>query len=99
MYAQPQKTNWRGVAALVGRQGGDLPVYFYEDIGAAPFSYYRPNQPQHRVIEEFGDDGNGWRAKRAEMEKARDGFWLVMYPTSSAKRAEEPAIERWLSKE
>jgi mannosyltransferase len=99
MYILPHKTDWRGVAQLVGRDGGELPVYFYEDIGADPFAYYRPSQPLHRVTEHFGDNGSGWRKERTEMDAAQDGFWFVLYPTGAATRAEEPALTVWLDKE
>ena len=99
LYNQPHKTDWRGVAALVARHGGDLPVYFYEDIGADPFRYYRPAQPEHRLLDHFGDDGSAWHHERDEMTKAHDGFWFVLYPTSASTREETPAIERWLTAE
>jgi hypothetical protein len=98
MYGEPHKTDWRGVARRVDRDGGELPVYFYEDIGADPFAYYRPQQPLHRVTAQFGDDGRGWNKERDAMATG-DGFWFVLYPTSSGTRAEEPAIDAWLNKE
>lgn len=99
LYALPHKTDWRGVARLVERHGGDLPVFCYEDIGAEPFRYYRPNQPLHLVHVPLGDNGIGWRHERAEMETASAGFWFVLYLTGAPTRAEEPAIAAWLEHE
>jgi hypothetical protein len=45
LYLVRHKTDRRAVAAAVGRHGGELPVYFYEDLGAGPFAYYLPGQP------------------------------------------------------
>jgi hypothetical protein len=94
MYTVPHKTDWRGVADLIGGHGGELPVYFYEDIGADPFRYYRPDQPQWLVQEPFGADG--WQKTRTEMEKERDGFWVVVYPVARSTQAEVARIGPWL---
>jgi mannosyltransferase len=61
LYLGQHKTDWRGLTAVVAREGPDLPAYFYEDIGADPFAYYRPDQPRRRLVEPFGPDGEGWR--------------------------------------
>jgi mannosyltransferase len=96
MYTVPHKTDWRGVADLVGRHGENLPVYFYEDIGADPFSYYRPEQSRHCILEPFGQDG--WRRTAAEMQGDGNGFWVVVYPTHAATKAELSRIGPWLEK-
>lgn len=97
MYTLPHKTDWRGVAALTARDGGDLPVYFYEDIGAFPFSYYRPDQPRHGILEPFGQDG--WPKTKTEMVRDHNGFWVVVYATSGTTQAEVSRIGAWLKKE
>jgi uncharacterized membrane protein len=94
MYIVPHKTDWRGVADRIGRSGGELPVYFFEDFGADPFLYYRPEQPTRRIVEPFGADG--WHTTREEMARERDGFWLVVYPVAPTTQAEVPRIGPWL---
>ena len=97
LYAVPHKTDWRGVAALIARDGGDLPVYFYEDIGRFPFRYYHPDQPRHGILEPFGPDG--WSKTKTEMAKERKGFWVVVYATNATTQAEVARIGPWLKKE
>jgi hypothetical protein len=99
MVLVPHKTDWRGLAAVVAREGGDLPAYFYEDIGADPFGYYRPEQPARRLIHPFGEDGAAWSAEREQMRADAGGFWLVLYLTSPATRDEEGRIVGWLRRD
>jgi hypothetical protein len=61
LYTIRHKTDWRALTTLVGRDGPDLPVYFYEDLGSLPFAYYRPDHPPRRLLEPPGPHGDGWR--------------------------------------
>jgi hypothetical protein len=101
VYLVPHKTDWRGLAALVGRDGDRLPVYFYEDIGEDPFRYYRPGQPRHRLDKAFGPGGAGWTAAGYldEFRAAPGSFWVVLYLTSPQTLAEEGAIVDLLRRE
>jgi 4-amino-4-deoxy-L-arabinose transferase-like glycosyltransferase len=98
LYAVPHKDDWRGLAARTAND--EAPVYFYEDIGADPFGYYRPRQAAHRLTEPFAD-GAGWDRKgdRARMRAESDGFWLVLYLSDGSARAEEEAVTNWLRQE
>jgi hypothetical protein len=89
------KEDWRGLTAAVAEDGGDLPAFFYEDIGADPFAYYRPDQPRRAIVTPFGADGAGWAEVEADMRRQEGGFWLVLYPTA-ASRDELPRVEGWL---
>jgi uncharacterized membrane protein len=101
LYLVPHKTDWRAVAAAVERQGGGLPVYFYEDLGAGPFAYYLPGPPRHELEGPCGAGGAGWaRAGYLDRFRAeRDGFWLVYYPASYGSLAEEGAVRELLRRE
>ncbi len=97
LYAEPHKDDWRGLAARVDRDGGDAPVYFYEDIGADSFGYYDPARPAIRLTAAFGDAGDGWE-KSGDLGRMRgesDGFWLVLYlPGRSTDWQGGPIVER-----
>jgi 4-amino-4-deoxy-L-arabinose transferase-like glycosyltransferase len=97
LYAVPHKDDWRGLAARTMQENDGVPVYFYEDIGADPFAYYRPRQPAHQLTESFAD----WESHgdRERMRGERDGFWMVLYLSDGSTRAEEDAITDWLRKE
>jgi hypothetical protein len=101
VYLVQHKTDWRSLAALVGRHGDRLPVYFYEDIGEEPFRYYRPGQPRHRLEKAFGPGGAGWRAAGYldEFRAEPEAFWVVLYLTSPQTLAEESAIADLLRRE
>lgn len=100
LYAEPHKDDWRGVAARVDRDGGNTPVYFYEDIGAEPFAYYDSGRKEHRLTDDFAA-GAGWddRGDRRRMRGEADGFWLVLYLTDGPKREEEGPIVEWLRRQ
>src|SRR5262249_20464396 len=100
MYLVPHKTDWRGLAARVAEKGPDLPAWFYEDIGADPFRYYRPAQPAHQILKSFEDKAAGWQ-KAGYLEQFRaqpQGFWLVVYLTETDPD-EQAAIEQLLERE
>lgn len=98
VYTKQHKTDWRGVAAHIAAEGGDKPVFFYEDIGGIPFTYYRPEQPATRIIKPFGKEGEGWGKEGVveQMQQERNGFWLVIYPTNQTTLGEEKEIVSWL---
>jgi 4-amino-4-deoxy-L-arabinose transferase-like glycosyltransferase len=101
LYLVRHKTDWRAVAAAVERRGGDLPVYFYEDLGAGPFAYYLPGATRHELEGPCGAHGDGW-ARAGYLDRFRaegDGFWLVYYPASYGSLAEEGAVRELLSRE
>jgi hypothetical protein len=93
-YLVRHKTDWRGLTAHVAQKDGELPVYFYEDIGKTPFAYYRPGQPARPIVPPFGADGLAWERCGAlpSMRGERGGLWFVFYPTSGESRSEEEAI-------
>jgi hypothetical protein len=95
LYALPHKDDWRGLAARTAQEKEEVPVWFYEDIGADPFAYYRPNQPAHRLTESF-DGGAGWEKSGdvRRMEGEADGFWVVLDLSGPAK-AEEDEVAAW----
>jgi 4-amino-4-deoxy-L-arabinose transferase-like glycosyltransferase len=100
LYAEPHKDDWRGVAARVGRDGDNAPIYFYENVGADPFAYYDPNRPA-RLLSAFFDGGAGWdkSGDHQRMRGETDGFWLVLYLSDGARRAEEEPIVEWLRRD
>ena len=57
------KTDWKTVAEFVGQPNDPAPVYFYEDLGAEPFAYYRPDQERRLLHPPFGKDGETWKQR------------------------------------
>jgi 4-amino-4-deoxy-L-arabinose transferase-like glycosyltransferase len=90
LYALPHKDAWRELALRTSSEPA-VPVYFYEDIGADPFAYYRPNQPVRRLATFCTDDP-------ICMQEEPAGFWMVLYLNGAAHLAEEAAIVAHLSR-
>jgi uncharacterized membrane protein len=101
VYLVRHKTDWRGLATLVGQKDGEVPVYFYEDLGSLPFAYYRGEQPRRLIVKPFDQDGTGWERSGdlTAMRGERGGFWFVFYATNSRTIAEEEAIVARLRRE
>lgn len=92
MYRFNHKHDWRAIATMIAQRGDDLPVAFYDDIGEESFLYYRPEHPTHRLIDRFGDQGQGW--DRAGVEQTlRDGgdFWFCLWTLDDWE-----SIETWM---
>ena len=97
MYLTRHKTDWRGVADVVAKDGPALPVFFYEDIGETPFRYYRPDQVHEVIRERAGVDGAGWRPNvLPKLIDAPQGCWLVLYLTHDDTREELPGMHKLL---
>lgn len=92
LFARIHKTDWRGVADFVQKNADGLPVYFFEDIGADPYRYYRPNDDCRLIVTDPGDDGREWSRSGwlAGMEAESRGFVLVFYATNAANRFRLP---------
>jgi 4-amino-4-deoxy-L-arabinose transferase-like glycosyltransferase len=94
LYTVQHKENWRTLAQRVAETAPDLPVYFYEDIGATAYGYYRPHQPRHTLPRPFGETGERWQ-QAGHFDQLRgesDGFWFVYYGTNRSMWDEEPRI-------
>jgi hypothetical protein len=81
MYAEVQKDDWRSLSQHIATHGPDIPVVFYEDIGALTFKYYRPDQPIVQLFEDFERDGAAWySAGYANTLNDLPEYWLVISP-------------------
>lgn len=100
LYRRSHKTDWRAVANLIAERANGLPIYFFEDIGADPYRYYRPGDDCRLIIEPFAGDGASWTKAGwlAKMQQDRDGFALIYYATNSENRASLPSCTAWLKR-
>jgi hypothetical protein len=101
LYLVQHKENWRALADRVAATAPDLPVFFYEDIGATPYAYYRPQQPRHTLAKPFGEQGEGWQAAGYldQLRREPTGFWLVFYATNRSVGTEEAHIVAQLQRD
>jgi 4-amino-4-deoxy-L-arabinose transferase-like glycosyltransferase len=94
MYTEVQKDDWRGLSQYIAERGPDLPVVFYEDIGALTFAYYRPDQQMIQLFEPFDRDGASWEsAGYAQTMSELPEYWLVISPIWSDEVPRE--VTQW----
>ena len=79
LYTEPHLPDWRGVAGAVTTNGPTLPVFFYDDTGRAPFSYYRPDLVRHVITVPFSVSGWEREGVFARLAAQPRGFWLALY--------------------
>ena len=95
LFLNVQKDQWREVAQYVAKHGGEHPVAFRADIGAVPFSYYRPQQPVIPLKMDFDVRYNNvamqnYRRILGEAET----FWVAHWVPSPTD--DIPPTRRWL---
>lgn len=92
MFQINHKHDWRAIATMIAERGDELPVAFYDDIGEESFLYYRPDHPTYRLIDRFGDQGQGWnRAGVEDSLQAAGEFWFCMWTLDDWE-----SIETWM---
>jgi hypothetical protein len=94
VYALPHKTDWRALAATVHEQRPELPVYCYEDLGAAPLGYYLPDLKYHKIVPP--KEGPWFSDAVNQMDAEGDRFWFVFYATAPRTLGEEAEVRHWL---
>lgn len=90
LYTSPHLPDWRGVARVVSEAGSTLPVFFYDDTGKLPFTYYRPEQVRYTITAPFSVSNWTKQGVFALMAAQPQGFWIALYlPYARPKELDE----------